>query len=406
MKKFHENVVDFSIRGIDMIGNLDNGFVIGLDANGKSMIEKIRRQSDGSDTALQNEIPDLSTTLEKYAFFEKTTNNRTKLKAAYIHFNSKCNLHCTGCYSFVDDRNAQDGFSKEFWVRALNDLHRRGLDAVTISGGEPFLRDDLAELCEHMKQIGISHVTAITNGTLSHEKYEKVLPFLDSITVSVDGYDENSSFIRDRGIMPTVLATVKWLKEKLPTAMVVTLHKKNVPYMYKYEEMAKKLGIFMSYSIYTVEKDLGNSDGLLFDEKDFLQIGKRIASGGESIPVNDTPMEQSGLCCRVGCGFGGNMISIDHWGNVYPCHMLHLAECNMGNIHETSVDNVLDFPRLKTTDITVDHVEGCNSCEYQMVCGGGCRGRSYLYHRSFLKKDPYCLAAKEFYDQIFAKIVE
>ena len=51
--------------------------------------------------------------------------------------------------------------------------------------------------------------------------------------ISIDGYDDKTSFIRDKGIMKRVLDTVERLKGKIPIKLIVTLHKKNVPFMKK-----------------------------------------------------------------------------------------------------------------------------------------------------------------------------
>ena len=58
--------------------------------------------------------------------------------------------------------------------------------------------------------------------------YEVVLPYIDALNISIDGYDDKTSFIRDKGIMKRVLDTVERLKEKIPIKLIVTLHKKNV----------------------------------------------------------------------------------------------------------------------------------------------------------------------------------
>ena len=42
-------------------------------------------------------------------------------------------------------------------------------------------------------------------------------------------------------------------------------------------------------------------------------------------------------------------------------------------------------------------------CEYKNLCGGACRGRAYLFTGDMKKRDPYCLAAKRFYNNLFAQ---
>lgn len=47
--------------------------------------------------------------------------------------------------------------------------------------------------------------------------------------------------------MKRVLDTVERLKEKIPIKLIVTLHKKNVPFMKEYENLAKKIGCIYEF---------------------------------------------------------------------------------------------------------------------------------------------------------------
>ena len=203
--------------------------------------------------------------------------------------------------------------------------------------------------------------------------------------------------------MKRVLDTVERLKEKIPVKLIVTLHKKNVPFMKEYENLAKKLGVFMSFSIFTVDFSEKIFKDYKFSEDDFVVVGDNITESENGTTILDTPTDAIGITYREGCGFGKKTISIAYNGDIYPCHMLHCQECKMGNIKHDRLKEIIDGSNFEGNDILLDDVEECGICEYKNLCGGACRGRAYLFTGDMKKRDPYCLAAKRFYNNLFAQ---
>lgn len=399
--KFGDNVRIFRVKNIQMIGNRNNSIVIGLDKEGEELIAAVQTGNVSSLTLTDNQ-KHLLQTLQENGFFNNTFNECQGIDTAYLHVNSTCNLHCLGCYSYVENRNKKQELSLEQWKKIIKNLKSKGIKNIVISGGEPFLREDLSEICRIIKEKSIN-LEVITNGTMPIEKYEKALCFIDALNISIDGYNSKTSFIRDKGIMSKVLSTVEELKNKVPLKLIVTLHKKNVPFMKEYEKLAKRLNVFMSFSIFTVDFNQDIFKEYKFDDNDFIDIGENITNSENGIVILDTPSEDVGITYREGCGFGKHGISVAYNGDIYPCHMLHCAECKMGNICEQSITDIMKKPNFDTKCITLDEIEECNICEYKYLCGGACRGRAYLFTGDIRKRDPYCLAARQFYDNFFAQ---
>lgn len=65
--------------------------------------------------------------------------------------------------------------------------------------------------------------------------------------------------------------------------------------------------------------------------------------------------------------------------------------------------DIIDESDFEGNNILLDDIEECGICEYKNLCGGACRGRAYLFTGDMKKRDPYCLAAKRFYDNLFAQ---
>lgn len=401
MIKLGENTKVFQVKGITIIGNANNGLVIGLDEGGKKLIKAIQDSDEENIKILSEKEKELYETLISNGFINDKRYSRDSIDSVYLHVNSKCNLHCLGCYSYIDNRNSKEELKYDAWISIIDQLMEQNTENIVISGGEPFLREDLGAICRYIKNNSRIHLEVITNGTLEKEKYEKVIPYIDALNISIDGYDENTSFIRDSGIMKGVLENIIWLKGIVPVKLIATLHKKNIEYMKEYEKLAKKLNVFMSYSIFTADFQKEELRDYRFDESDFIKIGDNITDSENGIQIIDTPDLRVGLNYREGCGFGKRTLSIGYNADVYPCHMLQCKDCKMGNLKEQTLTEILEKPDFDVREISLENIEGCHKCEYKYLCGGACRGRAYLFQGDIKKKDPYCLAAKRFYDNFF-----
>lgn len=98
------------------------------------------------------------------------------------------------------------------------------------------------------------------------------------------------------------------------------------------------------------------------------------------------------------------LISIDAKGDVYPCHMLHKNELKLGNALEDELMDIVFSPDNIFLKLDVDAFDGCNECEYKYLCGGGCRGRSYLRHLKLNQKDAYCAMIYDYYKDLIKNI--
>ncbi len=91
---------------------------------------------------------------------------------------SRCNARCRMCFNWraLDESKGEGDLGLEE-IRAVS-RSLPGLIHLTLSGGEPFLRDDLVEIVETFHQHGgIKQLTIPTNGILS-EKISEIFPDL------------------------------------------------------------------------------------------------------------------------------------------------------------------------------------------------------------------------------------
>lgn len=151
---------------------------------------------------------------------------RQNKRAAYIHITSRCNMRCAGCYSQIEHCDEPDLLTTDDWKRIIDNIADAGIQSVIISGGEPFLRDDLLELIEYMKiQRNISRVDCITNGLAEYEKYVTAGKMLDCLSFPLDGYEEAGTASLDAQNAKDIEGEL--LKMQDLTVLTITHHLEN-----------------------------------------------------------------------------------------------------------------------------------------------------------------------------------
>ncbi|QCX38683.1 radical SAM protein [Aureibaculum algae] len=147
---------------------------------------------------------------------ERKTRNDNFLdgfRVIHLHPNLSCNLSCKHCYSSSApglkkelDSNEIIGFLKYAW--------EYGFNALSVSGGEPFLYSSLSEVLKESKNIGYKNLVASNGMLLKSERAKNILKDIDLIAVSIDGdellHDEIRNF---KGAYSKMIEGVEILKE-------------------------------------------------------------------------------------------------------------------------------------------------------------------------------------------------
>ncbi|MDQ4124812.1 MAG: radical SAM protein [Actinomycetota bacterium] len=119
-------------------------------------------------------------------------------RVVQVHPLDLCNLRCAHCYS-SSAPGLRASLPAARLLALLERLRDEGYEAVSISGGEPFLYRELEALVRGAKGAGYS-VNLITNGTvLSNRRQQALLTLLDLVAVSVDGAPDNHDRVRGPG---------------------------------------------------------------------------------------------------------------------------------------------------------------------------------------------------------------
>ena len=208
--RFGDQAVMFDFEGIPMIGNLNTGYAIGLTAEGRDICQRL----------MHEDVPPAEIVAVDEALFQHLgiggffgyKKPDDSLKSAYVHITQRCNLQCVGCYSLDDDRNRLADAPTEKINHAISQLASAGVEQIVISGGEPFLRDDLAAIAAYAKiECGIPSVVVLSNGIgLDAHQLKRVAPFVDRVSISFDGCTASSpAYIRGQQRYPELVRAIE-----------------------------------------------------------------------------------------------------------------------------------------------------------------------------------------------------
>jgi MoaA/NifB/PqqE/SkfB family radical SAM enzyme len=136
-----------------------------------------------------------------------------------LFIDSTCNLACDHCF-YWRELNGRDDLMREELFALSDSLDP--IESLSLSGGEPFLRRDFAEICDRFVQKnGVKRIDCPTSGWFTERTVEQLTQLfkneaLDhfSIELSLDGMPPHHDwFRRGRGSFARALATYDALAE-------------------------------------------------------------------------------------------------------------------------------------------------------------------------------------------------
>lgn len=156
----------------------------------------------------------------------------------------KCNAKCRHCWAKLGCEHSHDEI-----MRLADEICENNVFMVSLSGGEPFLRNDLLNVVERLKANNII-IDIMTNGSLINEENAEQLSSIlnletDVIQVSLDGPNSDvHDSQRNVAIFDDAINGIKLLKQrKIKVRCVCTATPINVKYIYETYKLANSLGV-------------------------------------------------------------------------------------------------------------------------------------------------------------------
>lgn len=316
--------------------------------------------------------------------------DKPDLRNLFLEVTSRCNARCEHCGSSCGDKIPKDEIEGEYLKKTLKEIADK-YDAskiiLSVTGGEPLLRQDLFELMEYATDLGF-HWGITTNGILVNEKMAAKLKKakLDTVSISIDGMKETHELFRKvPNAFDKIIAGIKLLqKDKHISDLQITTvaNKKNFHELNDIYELMKKLKIkdWRLVSCDPIGRAEDNKDILLDKEQykellDFIieknKEGKMHISYGCSHYLG-TDYEKEVRPFYFLCTTGLSTASILSNGDIYACpNVERRKELIQGNIRKDSFVDVWEnkFEQFRHKRITKN--KDCENCSEYDFCRGG-----------------------------------
>lgn len=272
----------------------------------------------------------------------------------------RCNGKCLMCdLSTRFKKTNVKEFNTQKWKEIIDQLDEIKTAGIGFTGGEPLLRNDVAELITYARQKGMS-TTLNTNALLfNNENIQKILKSEPgNINISLDG-STSESFDHLRGVKGgyqkiinntrNLIEERNRLNSKTTITIVTCVSNYNINDLINMAKLAKKLGAdkIGFIPLHQISKNtLSCKDNSPNLGKTFLKEIERIRKE-KIIPVDNSrqylnlfPDAFQGKKFPIPCLAGETSITIDSFGNIFGCWpFLELKRVNT-NLKERGLSNI------------------------------------------------------------------
>ncbi|BAB65082.1 TIGR04053 family radical SAM/SPASM domain-containing protein [Sulfurisphaera tokodaii] len=328
-----------------------------------------------------------------------------------------CPLTCKHCRANAIDKPLPGELTTEEGKKLLEEISQFGKVVVVFTGGDPLSRDDIFELMDYAKSLGlIVSIAPAPSYRLNEDTIKNIKNSALYMSISLDGYKpETHDWLRGFGNYRYAINGIKLgLKYGIQVQVNTLVWKRSyeeLPYIAK---LLKDLGVKVWEVFFLIPVGRGTLELDIPREKykdviDFLVEVSRynivvrtveapffrrakleykevknelIRKLKELLGESKSPVDKSILPTRDGAG----VIFISYNGDIYPSGFLPLK---LGNVREDRLIDVYRNSELLKM-IKAGKLKGkCGICAFSNICGGS-RARAYAVYGDPLAEDPAC----------------
>jgi radical SAM protein with 4Fe4S-binding SPASM domain len=328
----------------------------------------------------------------------------------YVEITHRCNYSCKHCYAKCPSNKEMSFQDIKKLARILKKNRFR---KILLTGGEPLVVSHIGKTIDYLSKD--FKVILITNGTLIRNvkvDYKK----LAGVYISYDGPTEKEyQLLRHREGLNKVHDNIKYLRSLgVKVSIGIILTKYNIDKIDELVKQAKSLDV-EKINLTLVQpfgRALENKE-LILKPKEYLKYIPKLAKlknvnfesllcFSNELSNNSKTISKLSLFDKYisGCAAGKKFIYINPEGYVTPCGYITADEellAQSGNIFTMSLKEIYKTPLFHFfMNRSWENVSGkCKSCNYSIICKGGCPFRAYYLKKQLSVPDPWCLNQPE-----------
>ncbi|MBN1444478.1 MAG: anaerobic sulfatase maturase [Candidatus Omnitrophica bacterium] len=335
-----------------------------------------------------------------------------------------CNLGCTYCFykktaKIYKNPSVMSPDVLEKFISRVMEYSSGGHCLFSWQGGEPLLAgiDFYRRAVEFQSKYGRNGQpvgnTVQTNGLLIDGKFIDLFKkYRFFIGVSLDGPLEIHNFYRKypsgRGTFREVMSKIRLLERNGAEFNILsTVGEETAKYPEKIYRFFVSEGFKFLQFIPAVDRKSGRMKNFSIRPETYGTFLCRMFdlwwNGGRpvvSVRFFDNIIEvllglEPGACSlKKQCG---EYLVVEHNGDVYPCDFFVDAQFKLGNLLETSLEELFkkakeDFGKLKEVS-----VPECDNCQWGFICNKGCLWFRRVNKGNLLDRDYLCEAYRKFF---------
>ncbi|OGI07971.1 MAG: hypothetical protein A2Y40_06565 [Candidatus Margulisbacteria bacterium GWF2_35_9] len=309
------------------------------------------------------------------------------LNRLYLSITDDCNLSCKHCFRGSNHNDQKDLKTDEI-KKIIGNVRDSVLSKqISLTGGEPFMRDDIIEILEYAYSCNVN-VDLSTNGLLlNNDILEKLVKF-DNIfymQISVDGITKPSyEFIRGANTYERLIKVLSELHsseflKQIDLMMIFLVTPQNIPEIVNIPEFANQYGFDKVVLGEILPFGNGNENYQQLDISPYMETiyeNIRIAREKSKIPILDqfhfsflyTGENEITPCTAK----QGKIMVIEPNGNILACP--YEPKLSFGNIRDYDFDIRSAYQDIRKKSVTYFQVvpSSSNKCIYYNECQGGC----------------------------------
>jgi pyrroloquinoline quinone biosynthesis protein E len=313
----------------------------------------------------------------------------------------RCPLACAYCSNPVDLASYGDELTTAEWQRVFAAAQELGVLQLHLSGGEPLLRRDLAELARTACDLGMYSNLVTSALGLSRRRAEELRAAgVDHVQVSVQADEPTMS--DDIAGIPSFERKVeacRLVKELgWPLTVNVVLHRQNIDRIGAILQLAEELG--------ADRVELANTQyygwawrnrAALLPSRSQLEQAEEVVSAartrlkGRMDVIYVLPDYYSRYPKPCMGGWAQRQLTVAPNGDVLPCPAAQTLPLPRASVRADSLARIwTEAPLFQAFRGTDWMPEPCRSCDRQETDFGGCRCQAFLLTGDAARTDPVC----------------
>jgi len=304
------------------------------------------------------------------------------LKSIYWEITSKCNLNCKHCYN-GENLSKDSVFDKEKSLETIELLASYGIKDIFITGGEPFLNENLFFILEKCYDRSI-YPSILTNGTLINDfaSSEFHRTGVKAVQISFDGVNKTHELIRGKDTFDKVEFAIDSLrKHKVPVILKTTINEQNKDDLEEVVKYSNDKGITIKFSL---AQEIGNTEKnqAMISPKDYFNLFLKLYSlkkQGNRLTLPDFAIEEYLTNGKISskCGAGRDLAVITFDNKLLPCPFMGGIGLKRERLTELNGDSLINYKNIPIFKIITKENERYFDCPLRRRAYGG--------------KDPYSI---------------